>query len=619
MGGFFFAIIQIALISLQTLYNSECYCCHMSDRPKLTLAGLTTSYKIFRYIRPYKRQFILGMICLIISSSMFMIFPAAAGEMANTAIGKGKWNISVRDFGLIFLVILIIQSILSYFRTVLFAIVSEKGIADVRKALYERLITQNISFFESHRVGELTSRLTADIEQLQSAFSITLAELIRQLVVLISGIIIIAWLTPKLALTMLLTFPVIVISSILFGRYIRGLSRQRQDSLANTNIIVEESFQSFPMVKAFTNEYFEIRRFAKSIQEMVVISLNYARMRGLFFIFIITVLFGGLFFILWRGALLVEQGQMDVGDLFSFIIYTGIIGGAIAGLGNLYTALAGSIGATERIQELLEREQEIRAEDQHTGQYLRFDGNIEYKSVSFAYPSRPEVEVLKEISFQILKGKRIGLVGASGAGKSTIVQLLLRFYNPDAGEIHIDGIPAQQYNLTEYRKNIAIVPQEILLFGGTIKENILYGKPDASEEELIEASKKSNSLEFIESFPDKFETIVGERGVKLSGGQRQRIAIARAILRDPAILILDEATSSLDSASEKSVQEALDSLMNNRTSVIIAHRLSTIKNADCIYVLKKGTIVESGTHDQLIKIEKGNYKTLIDLQLQNGD
>ncbi len=591
----------------------------MATRPKITLAGFLKSYRIIKFIKPYRWHFIIGMICLVISSSMFMIFPAAAGEMANAAVGKGKWNIPVKQFGLIFLSILIIQGVLSYFRTTLFALVSEKGIADVRKALYEKLITQDLAFFESHRVGELTSRLTADIEQLQSAFSITLAELIRQIVVLISGVVIIAWMTPKLALIMLLTFPVIVISSILFGRYIRGLSRKRQDRLAETNIIVEESFQSFQMVKAFTNEHFELNRFSKSIGEMVDIAMNYAKMRGLFFIFIITVLFGGLFFILWRGALMVQEGTMAVGDLFSFIIYTGIIGGAIAGLGNLYTALAGSIGATERIQELLDRDQEVHVADQMRTDEMRFEGNVDYKNISFSYPGRPEVQVLNDISFSITKGKRIALVGASGAGKSTIVQLLMRFYKPNKGEIFVDGKNAEDYNLSKYRKNIAIVPQEILLFGGTIRENILYGKPTATEEELLDASIKSNSFEFIESFPDQFDTIVGERGVKLSGGQRQRIAIARAILRNPSILILDEATSSLDAESERLVQDALDTLMKDRTSVIIAHRLSTIKNADCIYVLKKGSIMESGTHEELIRKENGIYKSLVDLQMEGGE
>lgn len=553
-----------------------------------------------------------------------MIFPGAAGEMANAAIGKGTWNISVEKFGLIFLVILIIQGVLSFFRTIFFARVSEKGVADVRTALYQKLITQDISYFEQHRVGELTSRLTADVEQLQSAFSITLAEFIRQIVVLVIGIIIIAWMAPKLSLIMVLTFPVIVICSMYFGRYIRTLSKARQDRLAETNIIVEESFQSFHTVKAFTNERFELHRFSKAIDEMVVISMNYAKMRGLFFIFIITVLFGGLFFILWRGALLVQAGEMQAGDLFSFIIYTGIIGGAIAGIGNLYSTLAGSIGATERIQDILDRGQEIDMDpysDQQIAEIPRIEieGSIEYKEVRFSYPSRMDVEVLHNISFTVTKGQRIALVGSSGAGKSTIIQLLMRFYDCNGGAIYIDGKNCNDYNITAYRKNIAIVPQEILLFGGTIRENILYGKPDASETEILQAAEQSNSLDFIESFPDGFQTIVGERGIKLSGGQKQRIAIARAILRNPAILILDEATSSLDAESEKLVQDALDKLMKNRTSIIIAHRLSTIREADCIYVLRDGTIAESGTHELLLDKPNGIYKNLVNLQLSQSE
>ncbi|NOT36675.1 MAG: ATP-binding cassette domain-containing protein [Saprospiraceae bacterium] len=558
------------------------------------------------------------MICLVISSSMFMIFPAAAGEMANAAIGKGKWNISVKDFGLLFLVILVVQGVLSYLRTTFFARVSEMGIADVRKALYEKIITQDMSFYESRRVGELTSRLTADVEQLQNAFSITLAEFIRQIVVLIIGIFVLGWMMPRLALIMLLTFPVIVISSVLFGRYIRALSKKRQDSLAETNIIVEESLQSFPTMKAFTNEKFEVGRFATSIMRMVDISMNYARMRGLFFIFIITVLFGGLFFILWQGAIMVQENKMAVGDLFSFIVYTGVIGGAIAGIGNLYSTLAGSIGATERIQEILDNDSEIKISDDSGIEHVKINGDVEFKNVSFSYPGRADIEVLKNINLRISKGQRIALVGSSGAGKSTIISLLMRFYEVKTGELMVDGKKISDYNLTSFRKNIAIVPQEILLFGGTIKENILYGKPDASHEEVVDAARKSNAFEFIESFPEKFETIVGERGIKLSGGQRQRIAIARAILRNPAILILDEATSSLDAESERTVQSALDNLMYNRTSIIIAHRLSTIRQADCIFVLKSGEIVESGTHDELLQLEKGFYRHLISLQLEEN-
>ena len=596
----------------------------MAEKPKISKEGLLKAYRILRFIKPYKWSFLLGMLCLVVSSSMFMIFPGAAGEMANAAIGKGTWNISVEKFGLIFLVILIIQGVLSFFRTIFFARVSEKGVADVRTALYQKLITQDISYFEQHRVGELTSRLTADVEQLQSAFSITLAEFIGQIVVLVIGIIIIAWMAPKLSLIMVLTFPVIVICSMYFGRYIRTLSKARQDRLAETNIIVEESFQSFHTVKAFTNERFELHRFSKAIDEMVVISMNYAKMRGLFFIFIITVLFGGLFFILWRGALLVQAGEMEAGDLFSFIIYTGIIGGAIAGIGNLYSTLAGSIGATERIQDILDRGQEIDMDpysDQQIAEIPRIEieGSIEYREVRFSYPSRMDVEVLHNISFTVTKGQRIALVGSSGAGKSTIIQLLMRFYDCNGGAIYIDGKNCNDYNITAYRKNIAIVPQEILLFGGTIRENILYGKPDASEAEILQAADQSNSLDFIESFPDGFQTIVGERGIKLSGGQKQRIAIARAILRNPAILILDEATSSLDAESEKLVQDALDKLMKNRTSIIIAHRLSTIREADCIYVLRDGTIAESGTHELLLDKPNGIYKNLVNLQLSQSE
>ena len=596
----------------------------MAEKPKISKEGLLKAYRILRFIKPYKWSFLLGMLCLVVSSSMFMIFPGAAGEMANAAIGKGTWNISVEKFGLIFLVILIIQGVLSFFRTIFFARVSEKGVADVRRALYQKLITQDISYFEQHRVGELTSRLTADVVQLQSALSITLAEFIRQIVVLVIGIIIIAWMAPKLSLIMVLTFPVIVICSMYFGRYIRTLSKARQDRLAETNIIVEESFQSFHTVKAFTNERFELHRFSKAIDEMVVISMNYAKMRGLFFIFIITVLFGGLFFILWRGALLVQAGEMQAGDLFSFIIYTGIIGGAIAGIGNLYSTLAGSIGATERIQDILDRGQEIDMDpysDQQITEIPRIDieGSIEYREVRFSYPSRMDVEVLHNISFTVTKGQRIALVGSSGAGKSTIIQLLMRFYDCNGGAIYIDGKNCNDYNITAYRKNIAIVPQEILLFGGTIRENILYGKPDASEAEILQAADQSNSLDFIESFPDGFQTIVGERGIKLSGGQKQRIAIARAILRNPAILILDEATSSLDAESEKLVQDALDKLMKNRTSIIIAHRLSTIREADCIYVLRDGTIAESGTHELLLDKPNGIYKNLVNLQLSQSE
>lgn len=586
-----------------------------TENKRLTREQLIKSTKIFRFIRPYKWSFIGGMILLSASSIVFMVFPGAAGDMANVANGDpSKLGLSLQQFGLFFVLLLVLQGVFSYFRTILFAQVSERGMADIRKALYQKMITQEYAFFEQRRVGELTSRITADVGQLQEAFSITLAEFLRQIIVLIAGIAIIAWLTPKLSLVMLLTFPVVVIIAMFFGRKIRTISRKRQDELANTNIIVEETFQSFSVVKSFANEWLESFRYGKSIDNVVQISLKFARIRGLFFIFIITILFGAIFFILWQGAGMVARNEIEVGDLFSFILYTGIIGGAIGGLGNLYTSLASAIGATERVLEILERPSEIQLIQQKLKPEERFSGVVEYKNVHFSYPGRKDVEVLKGIHIKIEAGKKIALVGVSGSGKSTISQLLLQFYKVDEGEILVDGRPIYDYNLTLYRQNLAVVPQEVMLFGGTIRENILYGNPDATDDEVIAAAEKANAWEFIQSFPEKLDTIVGERGIKLSGGQRQRIAIARAILKDPAILILDEATSSLDAESEQLVQLALDKLMEGRTSIIIAHRLATIRNVDKIYVLEQGKIVEEGNHMELFQKEDGVYQSLAKLQ-----
>ena len=589
------------------------------EKVKLTKKNLTDAIRIFRYIKPYMGYFIGGMIFLILGSLIFLGLLQIPGEMANTAIGESKWyNLDVEDYGWVFLIILISQAILSYFRVIFFAIVSEKGMADLRKDLYNKIITQSIGFFEERRVGELTSRITADVEQLQSAFSITLAEFLRQVVILIAGVIFIAVLTPRLSLIMLLTFPAIVILAMVFGRYIRRLSRKRQDQLAVTNTIVEETFQSFSAVKAFANEWYESIRYADAVDKIVKISLTFARLRGLFFIFIIAVLFGGIFFILWRGAIMVQNGEMGAGDLFTFIIYTGVLGGAIASFGSLYTSIAQAVGATERIQIMLESDSEIDIDHIVDAPQIHLNGNITYKNVHFSYPTRPDIDVLKGIDMVINAGEKVALVGQSGAGKSTIVQLLMKFYDVAEGAIEVDGKNLNDYNLSSFRRNLGIVPQEVILFGGTIKENILYGKPDATDEEINDAARRSNCLEFIETFPEKFETVVGERGVKLSGGQRQRVAIARAILKNPSILLLDEATSSLDAESERLVQEALDVLMTGRTSIIIAHRLSTIKNVDRIYVIDDGKIIETGTHTELSAEVDGAYSNLAKLQFESS-
>ncbi|MCB9309238.1 MAG: ATP-binding cassette domain-containing protein [Lewinellaceae bacterium] len=589
------------------------------ESSRLSFSAIKRSLQVYRFIAPYKWYFIGAMFLLVLGSLIFMLLMGLPGEMANTAIGKPKFNLGlqVKDYGWVFLIILILQGVLSYARTYLFAIVSEKGMADLRSQLYNTIITQPFTFFEEKRVGELISRITADVEQLQSAFSITLAEFIRQIVILIIGVVIIFIWTPKLSIIMLLTFPGIVIVSMIFGRYIRQFSKKRQDKLAEASTVVDETFQSFFIVKSFANEWFESIRYKKSINEIVQVSLKFAKARGLFFAFIITVLTGGIFFILWRGALMVENHTMESGDLFSFIIYTGLLGGAIASIGNLYTQLSGAIGATERILDILQSVPEVDLENASKTHACAIKGDVDIKDVYFNYPSRRDVMVLKGVEMKISPGQKVALVGQSGSGKSTIAQLLMRFYSVSDGAILIDGKDIKDYNVSTLRNCIAIVPQEVILFGGTIRENIAYGKPNANEQDIIKAAEYSNCLEFIQSFPEGFETIVGERGVKLSGGQRQRIAIARAILKDPKILILDEATSSLDAESEKLVQEALEKLMEGRTSIIIAHRLATVKNVDTIYVLDKGKIVEKGHHDQLIQLEHGVYASLARLQFES--
>ena len=585
------------------------------ERKLLTREKWRTFTRVFQYIRPYIGYFIFGMIMLSLSSVILMVFLFVAGEMANAANGESRFGLSVRDYGWVFVILLVAQGLFSYLRTVTMAIVSENGMADLRKNLFNKIATLPYPYFESKRIGELTSRITNDIEKLQNTFSITLAEFLRQIITLVIGIGVLAWLAPRLSLIMLASVPVVVLVAMVFGRYIRRISKKRQDQIAESNTIAEEVLQNFQVVKSFTNEYLESVRYSGSIKEVVRISIRYAKWRGFFFMFIITLLFGGIFFVLWQGALMVESGEMKLGDLFSFIMYTGMIGGAIAGLGSLTTQLIGAVGATDRVFELLDQEPEIIL-SKPQGEYPRFEGNVSFSNVSFTYPSRPGVKVLKDIDLHLDHGQTIALVGASGAGKSTLTSLLLRLYDYDEGVIAIDGTDIRHLDLTHLRRNMALVPQDISLFAGSIRDNILYGRPDATDEEIITAARNANAWEFIEKMPDGLDTIVGERGAKVSGGQRQRIAIARALLRDPAILILDEATSSLDAESEQLVQHALDTLMKGRTSIIIAHRLSTVRNVDRIYVLAQGEIVESGTHTDLMDNPDGAYNQLARLQLE---
>ena len=584
------------------------------DSVKVTKKNLSKAVKIFRFVIPYKWTFVLGMVFLLLSNLTTLSFPLLIGEMTKVIEGKSKFQIN--EVTLFFFAILIIQSILSFFRIYTFAQVSEKAMRDVRQTLYAKIITLPIFHFEKRRVGELMSRITSDITQLQDVLSITLAEFFRQIFTLVGGVALITYLSWKLTLFMLATFPLLVISAIVFGKFIRKISKKAQDELANTNIIVEETFQSIQAVKAFTNEKYEVNRYTNSLNKVVNEALKAATLRGGFVSFIIFALFGGIVGVVWYGAQLVAQGDLILADLLTFIFYTAFIGGSVGGLGDIYAQLQKTIGASDRILEILGDPSEVDIHEKETNAQITF-GTIDLQDIHFSYPSRPSVEILKGISFTIEPGQKIAIVGTSGTGKSTLAQLMMRFYEPSQGKIKMGDYAIQDLSVGDWRKMVALVPQEVLLFGGSIRENIAYGKPGASEQEIQQAAEQAYAKEFIESFPEKYDTLVGERGVKLSGGQRQRIAIARAILKDPKFLILDEATSALDSESEKWVQSALEELMKNRTSLIIAHRLSTIRSADKIIVMESGKIVEMGSHENLMAKKQGVYQKMVKLQTEN--
>ncbi len=589
----------------------------LDKKRKLNASGIRKTLRIFRYALPYRGAFGLGMFFLIVSTLTTLTFPKLAGEITDAAKGENNWIFnSVNDIALVFLGILLVQSLASFFRVYLFAIVTEKTMADIRTKLYNQVISLPIPFFEKNRVGDLISRINADVAQLETMLSFGLAELFRQISVLLIGVTIILVRYFELSLVMLATFPLMIICAIIFGRFIRKLSKSVQDTLARANTIVEETLQAVQVVKAFTNEWLESMRYRKELDTVVSISLKTAIFRGAFVSFIIFALFGGIVLVLWYGATMIERGDMQTGELVEFILYTIFIGASVAGMGDLYAQLQKTVGASERILEILEEDTEISLLPEQRDAQIAPIRNIRYQSVHFAYPTRTDIEVLQGIDLEIREGQKVALVGHSGAGKSTIVQLLMKFYEISSGRIDIDGLALSDIPTQALRQQIAIVPQEVMLFGGSIRENIAYGKPGASMEEIEAAARKANAYEFIQRFPEQFETIVGDRGVKLSGGQRQRIAIARALLKNPKVLILDEATSSLDAESEKLVQEALDELMQNRTTIVIAHRLATIRKVDKIYVLHQGKIAEAGTHEQLLMQEEGIYHNLIRLQLE---
>lgn len=594
------------------------------EKVKITKSSIKKAKGIFAYLKPYAGIYFIGWIFLVLSTSAGLVFPYLMGKLLGA--GASTTNVSdaiglidmsnINNVAIALFVLFGFQSLFSFVRVVLFNNVTENALRDLRNDAFSKLVYMPMDFFNRNKVGELTSRLSSDIAQIQETLRTTIAEFFRQIIIVVGGILFLFFISWKLALIMLGTVPVMAIVAVIFGRYIRKLSKEAQDYIAESNSIVEEALTGIANVKAFTNEFFIFNNYKKSTQQTRDLNVRSGIWRGLFVSFIIFCLFGAIVFIVWRG-LLMTQGpnpELNTEGFYQFVLFTIMMGASVGSLPDLYASVQKAIGATENLMDIIQQDTEVQLN--HGSRKDTLTGSIRFENVRFSYPQRSDVEVLKGISFDIKQNQTLALVGQSGSGKSTISNLLLQFYTLSEGGITFDGIPAKDFELNALREQMAIVPQEVILFSGNIRENILFGNPAATEEQIIEAAKQANAWEFIDAFPNKLETEVGDRGIQLSGGQKQRIAIARAILKNPTILILDEATSALDSESERLVQDALDKLMKGRTSVVIAHRLSTIRNADQILVLQSGVIEESGTHQSLMEL-KGLYADYVGLQSMN--
>lgn len=581
---------------------------------KITLQGLRKLLKLYRYLKPYKWEYALGMVFLLLSSSASLAFPKLLGQLVESG-NQGNLAEELNRIALLLIGLLIGQSVFSYFRIVLFVRVTENTLSDLRQHAFSHLIRLPMKFYMQRRVGELNSRISADVTLLQDALTSTMAEFIRQLIIITGGIALMLITSMKLTLFMLLILPVIMILVGIFGRYIRSLSKKAQSQVAESNTVVEETLQGIQAVKVFTNEFFEMKRYSRKTREIAETGITNGRMRGAFSSFVILGIFGTMVAVIWKGASLLGQGEIATGELFSFVIYTVFIGGTIGGLADVFARVQKFIGATEDLLDIFNEEPEVIDETITVSPAWLLHGAIRADNLSFSYPSRKETTVLDKVNLDIQPDNLVALVGPSGAGKSTLVSLLLRLYEPTSGQLIFDRTDSREIPLSVLRSQMAVVPQDIYLFGGSIRDNIAYGRTGATDAMIEDAARKANAWEFISRFPEGMDTIVGERGTQLSGGQRQRVAIARAVLKNPRILILDEATSSLDAESERLVQDALEKLMKGRTSIVIAHRLSTIRKADLIIVLDQGRVVETGRHEELMNAENGLYKNLSGLQM----
>ena len=572
--------------------------------------------RLFQFVQPYRFRLYGALVAIVIGSLLGLAGPYTLQYLID-AVFKNNNPVLLNQITLVLIGIFALQSVFYFVRAYLLAFIGERVMADLRIRLFEHLQFLSLSFFNERRTGELVSRVTNDVSMVRALVTSDISTALSQALTFVGALVLIVITDWRLTLFMFALIPLVAIIAMLFGRRLRTISGFVQDQLAEATTVLEEALGGIRVVQSFNRELYEINRFRQNIEKTFALAMRRTRISALFGPVISFMGFAAVVSIFWFGGHEVLAGRLTAGQLFMFLVLTLTIAGSIGQFSSLWTGLQETLGATQRLFEILDTNSEIQ-DAPNAVTLAQVQGQIRFEQVSFGYSDDPHSRILEDVSLEVRPGEVLALVGPSGAGKTTLVNLIPRFFDPSLGAICIDGQDLRTLSLESLRQQIGIVPQETLLFGSTVRENILYGRLDASEAELIEAARSANAHEFILQLPQGYDTLVGERGVKLSGGQRQRIAIARAILKNPRILLLDEATSSLDSESEGLVQEALERLMEGRTSIVIAHRLSTIQNANRIAVLEMGRIVEVGTHAELIE-HNGLYAHLHRLQFRLED
>ncbi|GAB4422995.1 MAG: ABC transporter ATP-binding protein [Anaerolineae bacterium] len=581
------------------------------EKIPVTRERLSDYARLLRYVRPYRSRMVLAIVALTVGTLLRLLMPLVIQAVVDVVF-VNKSMALLNRFALLLTVIFVVQGFLSFVNRYYLAYVGERVVADLRQQLYRHLISFSLRFYSNHRTGEIVSRITNDVTTLQAAVTENVIALLQQTITLLGGVFFLFYLNWRLTSIILLGIPLVTLTMVYLGRKIRRVAVLVQDRLAEASAVVEESIAGVRIVKSFAREAYETERFGGKVEATFEAAMQRAKISAVLAPIIGFMALMSITVTLWFGGYEVIQGRLTPGGLVAYIIYTMLVAGPIAAFSGLYSQFQSALGATQRIFELLDTPPDI-TDAPDAAPLPTIVGRVEFRDVSFEYDSN--IAVLHNINLTAAPGQVVALVGPSGAGKTTVVNLIPRFYDVSAGQITIDGHDIRQVTGLSLRQQIGIVPQETALFSDTVAENIRYGKLEASREEIEAAARAANAHQFISAMPHGYDTLVGERGVKLSGGQRQRIAIARAILKDPRILILDEATSSLDSESESLVQEALERLMRSRTTFVIAHRLSTITNADWIVVLDEGRIVEQGTHAELLA-RRGLYAKLHEMQFR---